>query len=140
MGMKIREEEIPAEFLDDAKKYRAELIEKIVENDYVVMAAYLEGKEPSYDDLKKTLRAASLAVKLIPVYAGSALKNKGVQLVLDGVVDYLPSPLDIPPVHGLDPKTGADIYRHASDEEPFSALAFKLQNDPFVGQLTFFRV
>ncbi len=140
MGMSIREEEIPAEYLDEAKKYRAELVEKIVEQDDALMAGYLEGKEPSYDVLKATLRAASLAVKIIPVFAGSALKNKGVQLVLDGVVDYLPSPLDIPPVHGLDPKTNEEIYRKASDTEPFSALAFKLQNDPFVGQLTFFRV
>jgi elongation factor G len=129
MGMTIREEEIPAEFLDEAKKYRHELIEKIVEQDDALMADYLEGKEPSFEVLKATLRKASLAVKIIPVFCGSALKNKGVQLVLDGVVDYLPSPLDIPPVH-----------RHADDKEPFSALAFKLQNDPFVGQLTFFRV
>jgi elongation factor G len=140
MGMNIREEEIPAEFLDEAKKYRAELIEKIVEQDDALMADYLEGKEPAYDVLKATLRKASLAVKLIPVFAGSALKNKGVQLVLDGVVDYLPSPLDIPPVHGIDPKTNEEIFRKASDTEPFAALAFKLQNDPFVGQLTFFRV
>ncbi|MBA3733502.1 elongation factor G [Patescibacteria group bacterium] len=140
MGMTIREEEIPAEYLEEAKKFRGELIEKIVEQDDNQMSAYLEGKEPSYDELKKTLRKATLEVKIIPVYAGSALKNKGVQLVLDGVVDYLPSPLDVPPVHGLDPKTNEEIYRKASDEEPFSALAFKLQNDPFVGQLTFFRV
>jgi elongation factor G len=140
MGINIREEEIPAEHLEEAKKYRAILIEKIVSEDDVLMADYLDGKEPSYDQLKKTLREACLKVKLIPVFAGSALKNKGVQLVLDAVVDYLPSPLDIPPVHGLDPKTGEAIYRHASDEEPFAALAFKLQNDPFVGQLTFFRV
>ena len=140
MGMTIREEEIPAEFLEEAKKYRHELVEKIVEHDDVLMAGYLEGKEPSVEMLKKTLRKATLAVKIVPVYAGSALKNKGVQLILDGVVDYLPSPLDIPPVHGLDPKTGEEIYRKPSDEEPFSALAFKLQSDPFVGQLTFFRV
>ncbi len=140
MGMNIREEEIPAEYLEEAKKYRGELVEKIVAEDDTQMAAYLEGTEPTIAELKATLRKATLAVKLIPVMAGSALKNKGVQLVLDAVVDYLPSPLDIPPVHGLDPKTGDAIYRKASDEEPFAALAFKLQNDPFVGQLTFFRV
>jgi len=140
MGIEIREEEIPAEFLEEAKKYRAELIEKIVEQDDVLMQAFLDGKEPSFEDLKKTLRKATIAVKIIPVFAGSALKNKGVQLVLDGVVDYLPSPLDMPPVRGLDPETNEEIFRKASDEEPFSALAFKLQNDPFVGQLTFFRV
>lgn len=140
MGMKIREDEIPAEYLDDAKKYRAELIEKIVEHDDALMSSYLEGNEPSLEDLKKTLRKAVLAVKLIPVFTGSALKNKGVQLVLDAVVDYLPSPIDTPPVEGIDPKTGEKIVRKSSDTEPFSALAFKLQTDPFVGQLTFFRV
>jgi elongation factor G len=140
MGIDVREEEIPAEYLEEAKKYRGILVEKIVEHDDVLMAGYLEGQEPTIDQLKATLRKATLEVKLIPVFTGSALKNTGVQLVLDGVVDYLPSPLDIPPVHGLDPVTGEDMFRTASDEEPFSALAFKLQNDPFVGQLTFFRV
>ncbi len=140
MGVTIVEKEIPAEYLEDAKKYRAELIEKIVEHDDALMSAYLDGKEPSLEDLKKTLRKAVLGVKIIPVFTGSALKNKGVQLVLDAVVDYLPSPLDMPPVEGLDPKTGDKILRHASDAEPFAALAFKLQADPFVGQLTFFRV
>ncbi len=140
MGMDIRKVEIPAEYLEEAKKYRAELIEKIVEQDDAQMEMFLNGTEPSIEDLKKTLRKATLAVKIIPVFAGSALKNKGVQLVLDAVVEYLPSPLDIPPTRGIDPKTNAEIFRNASDTEPFSALAFKLQNDPFVGQLTFFRV
>ena len=140
MGMNIREDEIPAEYLEEAKKFRSELIEKVVEQDDALMSAYLDGKEPSLEELKATLRKATLKVDLVPVFCGSALKNKGVQLVLDGVVDYLPSPLDIPPVHGIDPKTNEEIYRNASDTEPFSALAFKLQNDPFVGQLTFFRV
>jgi elongation factor G len=140
MGMNIREAEIPEEYLEEAKKYRGELIEKIVEQDDAQMSQYLEGKEPTLEELKATLRKATLAVKIIPVYAGSALKNKGVQLVLDGVVDYLPSPVDMPPVRGIDPKTGEEIFRSSSDTEPFAALAFKLQNDPFVGQLTFFRV
>lgn len=140
MGKVIREEEIPAEYLDEAKKYRGILVEKIVEHDDALMSGYLDGQEPTIEQLKATLRKATLQVKLIPVFTGSALKNTGVQLVLDGVVDYLPSPLDIPPVHGLDPVTGEEMFRKASDEEPFSALAFKLQNDPFVGQLTFFRV
>ncbi len=140
MGNTIREAEIPEEYVADAKKYRAELVEKIVEHDDVAMAAFLDGKEPSVPELKKILRKATLEIKLIPVFTGSALKNKGVQLVLDGVVDYLPGPLDIPPVHGIHPVTGEDVVRHASDSEPFAALAFKLQNDPFVGQLTFFRV
>ena len=139
-GEKVIEAEIPAEFLDEAKKYRAELIEKIVEHDDTLMHQFFEGKEIPIDQLKATLRKAVLTNKIFPVMAGSALKNKGVQLVLDAVVDYLPSPLDIPPVVGKDPHTGADVIRHASDEEPFSALAFKLQSDPFVGQLSFFRV
>jgi elongation factor G len=140
MGKEVREDEVPAEYLEEAKKWRAVLVEKIVEHDDALMSGYLDGIEPTIEQLKATLRKATLEVKLIPVFTGSALKNKGVQLVLDGVVDYLPSPDDIPPVHGLDPNTGDEIYRKASDEEPFSALAFKLQNDPFVGQLTFFRV
>ncbi len=140
MGQIVLEDEIPAEYLEEAKKYRALLIEKIVEQDDAAMTAYLDGKEPSFDELKKILRKATIANKLVPVFTGTALKNKGVQLVLDGVVDYLPSPLDIPPIKGIDPNTGKEVIRHASDSEPFSALAFKLQNDPFVGQLTFFRV
>jgi elongation factor G len=140
LGINVREAEIPAEYLEEAKKYRAITVEKIVEQDDKLMGDYLEGKEISVADLKRVLRKATLEVKLVPVFTGSALKNRGVQLVLDAVVDYLPSPLDIPPVRGIDPKTGGEIFRHASDEEPFSALAFKLQTDPFVGQLTFFRV
>ena len=140
MGIDISEREIPDSHLELAKKYRAELVEKVVEHDDVLMADYLEGKEISLEDLKRTIRKACLEVKLIPVFTGSALKNKGVQLVLDAVVDYLPSPVDIPPVKGIDPATGEIIERKASDSEPFAALAFKLQTDPFVGQLTFFRV
>jgi len=140
MGEKVIENEIPAELSEEAKKYRAELVEKIVENDDILMHAYLEGKEISLEDLKKTLRKAVIENKIFPVFVGSALKNKGVQLVLDAVVDYLPSPVEVPPVHGIDPKTGEEINRQASDEEPFSALVFKLQTDPFVGQLNFFRV
>jgi elongation factor G len=140
MGNQIVEKDIPEEYMADAKKYREILVERIVEQDDMLMSGYLEGQVPSLEQLKATLRKACLQVKLIPVFTGSALKNKGVQLVLDGVVDYLPSPLDIPPVHGLDPATGEESHRKASDTEPFAALAFKLQNDPFVGQLTFFRV
>ena len=140
MGEKVVEKEIPAELLEEAKKYRAELIEKIVENDDTLMHAYLEGKEIGLEDLKKTLRKAVIETKIFPVFAGSALKNKGVQLVLDAVVDYLPNPIEVPPVRGIDPKTSEPITRRASDEEPFSALVFKLQTDPFVGQLNFFRV
>ncbi|MBI2005060.1 elongation factor G [Patescibacteria group bacterium] len=140
MGEQVVAMEIPAEYASDAAKYRAQLIEKIVEHDDALMTAYLDGKEPSVEDLKKTLRHTVINNKIFPVYTGSALKNKGVQLVLDAVVDYLPSPLDLVAVKGINPKTGEEVERHASDEEPFCALAFKLQSDPFVGQLTFFRV
>ena len=140
MGSTVREAEIPAEYLENATKFRADLVERIVEHDDNLMTDFLEGKEISLQALKETLRKAVIANKIFPVFTGSALKNKGVQLILDAVVEYLPSPLDIPPVTGLDPNTNEEILRHASDEEPFSALAFKLQTDPFVGQLTFFRV
>jgi len=138
-GKDIREEEIPAEYLDEAKKYHAELIEKIVSNDEHLMNEYLAGNEISVEKLKEILRAACLKVEIVPVFCGSALKNKGVQLVLDGVVDYLPSPLDVPPVEGVD-MAGNDDTRPTSDTAPFAALAFKLQTDPYVGQLIFFRV
>ncbi len=141
MGKSVRyDDAIPENLKADVEKYRAELVEKIVEQDEAMMNAYLEGNEPPLADLKRVLRTAVIANKIVPVYCGSALKNKGVQLVLDAVVDYLPSPLDLPPVTGTDPKTGAEIIRNASDTDPFCALAFKLQTDPFVGALTFFRV
>ncbi|MDE2172421.1 MAG: elongation factor G [Patescibacteria group bacterium] len=139
-GSQIIEKEIPAEMADEAAKYRAEMIEKIVETDDASMTKFLEGAEFSLDELKTLTRKAVIANDLFPVFTGSALKNVGVQLVLDAVVDYLPSPLDIPPVKGIDPNTGAEVVRHTSDTEPFCAMAFKLQNDPFVGALTFFRV
>ncbi|MEK7630555.1 MAG: elongation factor G [Patescibacteria group bacterium] len=139
-GDKIVTEEIPANLKADADRYRHILLEKIVETDDVLTEQYLEGKEISFDNLQKALRAATIGYKIVPVFCGSALKNKGVQLMLDGVVDYLPSPLDRPPVVGKDPNTDADIIRETSDEAPFSALAFKLQTDPFVGQLTYFRI
>ncbi|TSC54788.1 MAG: elongation factor G [Parcubacteria group bacterium LiPW_30] len=140
MGDDVIESEIPENLKADAEKYRNELVEKIVENDEKFLGEYLEGKEISIEDLKKIMRKAVIGNKIFPVYCGSALKNKGVQLVLDGVVEYLPAPTDILPAKGIDPRTGAEITRSASDAEPFSALAFKLQTDPFVGQLTFFRV
>jgi elongation factor G len=141
MGMDVTESEIPEEFLAEAEKRRAELIERVVEHDDALMEAFLEGKEPSNEDLKKTLRKAVLANEIFPVMTGTALQNIGVQLVLDAVVDYLPSPLDLPPTHGTDPdKEDVVVERQASDEEPMSALVFKLQDDKFVGQLAFFRV
>ncbi|MDE2071217.1 MAG: elongation factor G [Patescibacteria group bacterium] len=140
MGESVVEMPVPENMKADMEKYRGELVEKIVETDDKLMTDYLEGKVADLSDLKATLRKAVIANKIFPVYTGSALKNKGVQLVLDGVVDYLPSPLDMPPVKGTNPKTGEEVVRTASDTEPFTALAFKLQADPFVGQLTFFRV
>ena len=141
MGNKVIEKEIPENLKADAEKYHSELIEKIVEQDDAIMNEYFEGKIPDMATLKKLLRKGVIANEIFPVYAGSALKNKGVQLVLDGVVDYLPSPLDIPPIQGTDPNNNDEpIVRNASDEEPFSALAFKVATDPFVGQLIFFRV
>ena len=132
--------DIPENLKADVEKYRAELVERIVENDEAAMSAYLDGNEPSVDELKKILRKAVIGNKVFPVFCGSALKNRGVQPVLDAVVDFLPSPIDLPPVHGINPDTEEEVERKPSDDEPFCALAFKLQTDPFVGSLTFFRV
>jgi len=138
-GEKIVELEIPANMKDEVAKARHELIEKIAENDDVMMSDYLDGKELMLEDLRRVLRKAVIANKIVPVLTGSALKNKGVQFMLDAVIDYLPSPMDLPPVKGTDPKTGAAMERHASDDEPFTGLAFKIATDPFVGNLAFFR-
>ena len=141
MGNKVIEKDIPEEYKADAAKYHSELIEKIVEQDDALMTAYLEqGTVPDIATLKKTMRKAVIDNAIFPVFAGSALKNKGVQLVLDAVVDYLPAPTDIPPIGGINPDTEEPMVRHASDAEPFSALAFKIATDPFVGQIIFFRV
>ena len=140
MGEKVIEGEIPAEYADKAKEWREKMVEKISETDDVLTEKYLEGAEISVEELKAALRHATINVRLHPVMTGTALRNKGVQLVLDAVVDYLPSPVDIPPVTGIDPKTEAEIIRETRDDEKFSALAFKIATDPFVGQLTFFRV
>ena len=139
-GEKMVVEEIPAERKKEAEDWRHKLVEKIAEQDDTLTEKYLEGKEISQEELKKVLRASSLAYTLVPVFCGSALKNKGVQLMLDGVVDYLPSPQDLPPVKGTDLKTGEEIFRESKDDAPLAALAFKLQTDPYVGQLTYFRV
>jgi elongation factor G len=140
MGNEIKEHEIPAEYAEIAATYHNELVERIVEHDEEAMTAFLDGQTPDLATLKRILRKAVIAREVIPVFTGSALKNTGVQLVLDAVVDYLPAPTDIPAITGIDPKTGEEDSREASDEAPFSALAFKLQSDPFVGQLTYFRV
>lgn len=140
MGDEIKEAEIPSDMMADATKYHNELIERIVEHDDAQMNAYLEGVIPSVEDLKKTLRKATIANEIFPVFAGSALKNKGVQLVLDSVIDYLPSPLDIPAAKGINEETGADVTCPPDDKAPLAALAFKVAADPFVGKLVFFRV
>ena len=138
-GEKIVELPIPENMKEAVAKTRHTMIEKIVECDDKLMSEYLEGKEIKTEDLKRVLRKATIDNKIVPVLCGSALKNKGVQFVLDAVVDYLPSPLDLPPVKGLDPKTGAEIFREPKDSEPFTALAFKIAADPYVGSLTYFR-
>jgi len=141
LGKDVEEKEIRDDLKEEAKKWREQMIEKIVEKDDKLMEAYLEGKEISEEDLKKTLRAATLKYELIPVFCGSALKNKGVQPMLDGVIDYLPSPLDVPPVEGTDPKDPDKTEtRECKDDAPFSSLAFKVATDPYVCTLTFFRV
>ncbi len=140
MGIKVVENEIPAELVEKAKEWREKMVEKISETNDALTEKYLNGEEISTEELKAALRAGVIAAKLVPVFTGTALRNKGVQLVLDAVVDYLPSPLDIPPVSGINPKNGEEITRKADDSEPFAALAFKVATDPFVGQLTFFRV
>ncbi|MFA4872921.1 MAG: elongation factor G [Patescibacteria group bacterium] len=139
-GKEITEEEIPAELSKVAETARHALIEAIVENDDTLMRQYLEGKEPALGELKAVLRKAVIQCKIIPILCGSALKNKGVQFLLDAIVEYLPSPLDVPDLVASDPKTGAAVSRKASDDEPFTALAFKVAADPYVGKLTFFRV
>ena len=139
-GEKVEERDIPEEFKKKADEWREKMVEKISESDDRLVEKYLEGEEISVEELREALRKAVINTKLIPVLTGTALRNKGVQPVLDAVVDYLPSPIDIPPIKGIDPKTEKEIERKPSAEEPFSALAFKVAADPFVGQLTFFRV
>lgn len=140
LGTDILEEDIPAEYLDQAQEYREKLIEAVAETDEELMMKYLEGEEITNEELKAGIRKATINVEFFPVLCGSAFKNKGVQLMLDAVIDYLPSPLDIPAIKGINPDTDAEETRLASDEEPFAALAFKIMTDPFVGRLTFFRV
>ena len=139
-GERLIEIPIPDDMKELVEKKRHELIEKISETDDVLIAKFLDGVEPTLPELKKALRAATLAVKIVPVLAGSALKNKGVQFMLDAVIDYLPSPIDLPPMKSINPETHAEELHHPDDNEPLTALAFKIATDPFVGSLTFFRV
>ena len=140
LGAKYKIDEIPADLVDKAKEYREKMLEAVAEFDDHVMEKYLNGQSLSEDEVRRCIRAGAIAMKVIPVLCGSAFKNKGVQQLLDGVVEYLPSPLDIPPVKGIDANSGKEVERKPSDSEPFAALAFKIMSDPFAGQLTYFRV
>lgn len=140
LGVKYTRTEIPEEYIKEAEEYREKLVEVLSEKDDDLMMKYLEGEEITVDELKEHLRRAAINVELIPVLCGSAFKNKGVQLLLGAVLDYLPSPVDVPPVKGINPDTGEEDTRKADDEAPFSALAFKIMADPYVGKLAFFRV
>src|SRR5207253_341906 len=139
-GAKYEVEEIPAEYREEAEHLREKMVESIAEQHDELLEKYLAGEPIEIDELKKALREATIAQKITPVMCGSAFKNKGVQPLLDAVVDYLPSPVDIPPVKGVNPDDESFIERKASDDEPFAALIFKIMTDPFVGQLAFFRV
>ena len=140
MGQQIEITDIPAEFKDKAQKLHDEMVEKIVETDDALLERYFEGEEISIDELKKAIRQGTIDRKFTPILCGSSYKNKGVQMLLDAMVDYLPSPLDIPPIKGINPDTGEEEIREAKEDAPFAGLAFKIMTDPFVGGLTFFRV
>ena len=140
LGAAFHDEEIPADLVEQAKEYREQMIETAVEVDEAALEAYLEGTEPDVETLKKLIRKGTCAGTFYPVLCGSAFKNKGVQPLLDAVIDYLPSPLEVPPIKGIDYKTGAEVVRKPSDDEPLAVLAFKIMDDPFVGTLTFCRI
>ncbi|MFI5225987.1 MAG: elongation factor G [Candidatus Limnocylindrales bacterium] len=140
LGNAVEVTDIPADLLEEARQHRHTMIEAAAEMDDELTHKYLEGEELTVAEIKRGLRLGTLTTKIIPVLTGSALRNKGIQKMLDAVVDYLPSPLDVPPMIGIDAKTGADVIRTPDDSEPFSALAFKIAADPFVGKLAFFRV
>src|SRR5207342_3063620 len=140
LGAKYEVEEIPAELKKKAEAFHAQLVESVAENDDEILHKFLEGETISADELKASLRKSTIGLKLFPVVVGTAFKNKGVQPLVDAVVDYLPSPLDTAETHGVDPETGKPLTRKADDKDPFSALAFKIMADPYVGQLTFIRV
>ena len=140
LGKDMRVEEIPADMKELAEKYRTELLEAVSEQDEEIMNKYLEGEEITVEEIKKCIRKACIANDMVPVTCGTSYRNKGVQKLLDAVVDYMPSPLDIPPIKGTNPETGEEEERRAGDNEPFSALAFKIATDPFVGKICYFRV
>ena len=140
LGKDMRVEDIPADMKELAEKYRTELLEAVSEQDEEIMNKYLEGEEITVEEIKKCIRKACIANDMVPVVCGTSYRNKGVQKLLDAVVDYMPSPLDIPPIKGVNPETGEEEERRAGDSEPFSALAFKIATDPFVGKICYFRV
>lgn len=140
LGTDIQETDIPEDYVDLANEWHEKLVEAVAENDEELMMKYLEGEKISEEELKKAIRTATINVEFYPVLAGSAFKNRGVQLLLDAIIDYLPSPVDVPPIKGINPDTDEEVERLASDSEPFSALAFKVMTDPYVGRLTFVRV
>ena len=140
LGAKYKIDEIPANLVDQAKDYREKMLDAVAEFDEQVMEKYLNGHSLSEEEIRRAIRAGTIAMKITPVLCGSAFKNKGVQQLLDAVIEYLPSPLDIPPVKGIDPNTDKEVERRPDDNDPFSALAFKMMTDPFAGQLVFFRV
>ncbi len=140
LGKDIREEEIPEDMKEIAQKYRDELIENVAEQDEELMEKFFNGEELTIDEIKDTIRVATIDNKMVPVTCGTSYRNKGVQMLLDAIVDYMPAPTDVPDIKGVDPETEEEMVRHSSDDEPFSALAFKIATDPFVGKLCFFRV
>ena len=140
LGKDMRVEEIPDDMKEKAQEYHDALIEAVAEQDEELMNKYLEGEEITVEEIKAVLRKATIDNEIVPVTCGTSYKNKGVQKLLDAIVDYMPSPLDVPSIKGVDPETGEEVERHAGDDQPFSALAFKIATDPFVGKLCFFRV
>ena len=140
LGATFEEREIPDDLKEKAEQYYNELVEMAVEMDDAAMESYLEGNEPDMETLKKCIRKGTIEQKFVPVFCGSAFKNKGVQPLLDAVVDYLPSPIDIPPAHAISAKDGSDVEVESTDDGPFAGLAFKIMTDPFVGSVTFMRV
>ena len=140
LGKDIRVEEIPADMAEKVEEYRQALLEHVAEQDDELMEKYFAGEEHTIDEIKKCIRKSTIANKMVPVTCGTSYKNKGVQKLLDAIIDYMPSPLDIPPIKGVNPDTNEEVERPASDDEPFAALAFKIATDPFVGKLCFFRV
>ncbi len=139
-GLDVRDEDIPADMVELAEKYHAELMEAVAEQDEELLMKYLDGEELTIDEVKTCIRKATIANEMVPVCCGTSYRNKGVQLLLDAIVDFMPAPTDVPPITGINPDTDEEEVRHSTDDEPFAALAFKIATDPFVGKLCFFRV